>query len=453
MRLPVDKQNFLIDLYITKQEELSSKLNFPTLENQMREFVRIATHNKVGANLFLQLKRQHVFVPNALMVPLEETYRNVKLRNKLRLEIGLPILNELKSLGVEVIILKGNAIAEELFDDIGYKPMNDIDILVKKSDLEVIHEIFLKHELLTAAPLEDDIRKQEKYSHHWPPFFNRKLELFLGTHWDISAPTRGITTPIEDFWLEKEEFKLMGQSFHRLAPKHFILHLCIHLNSAKTGLREIGDLVRVIEARQSELDATAFSEMVIKANSVKEVYESLSLVSILKVFVFVDEVLKKLSPLVDDEFKAAVEWRMYPRHKILHIRTNYISKIEKTFALFMLTEAPLEKTMLLAKMWKLYLLVPGDEALRLNHDFPQGSFWKKFFASLIAPIKISQVFIKDMGPLIFTIVTLRHQWVLLKSYFDYVKKKLTGKKIRNLESYAQSMGLTMAEIKEISALD
>ena len=78
---------------------------------------------------------------------------------------------------------------------------------------------------------------------------------------------------------------------------------------------------------------------------------------------------------------------------------------------------------------------------------------KRLKASLIAPAKISEVFIKDMGFLIFLIVTLRHQYVLLGSYKNFIVKKLKGQPIHSLDSYAKGLGLTMKEIKEISALD
>jgi hypothetical protein len=454
MKLSIEKQNYLLDLYLHSPAELVANIQLPTDPLEINDFLELAAHNKVGANLFLQLKRLGCPIPAALLLPLEETYQKIRAKNIRRLEVGLPILNELKKAKIEVIILKGNAIAEEIFQDIGYKPMNDIDILVKKEDLGAIYEIFLKNHLLTAAALETDIRKQEKYSHHWPPFFDKKLDVFLGTHWNIAAPTRGLDIPVQDFWKDKESFVLMGETYFRLSPMHFLLHLCVHLNSAKTGLREIGDIVKLIEARAHDLSTSEFLEMTIKAHAEHTVYEALSLVSALCSFPFTETVLKKLDQLIPDEnFKKLVLSRSSPRHKLLHIRTNYISKIEKTFALFMLTEAPVEKTLLLAKMWKLYLLVPSSEALRLAYDFPDANLFRKITASLVAPIKISHVFINDLGPLIFLIVTMRHQWVLLNSYRHYIIKKIKGEPIHSLDSYAQSLGLTFKEIKEISALD
>jgi hypothetical protein len=456
MKLSAEKQNFLIDLYLKKVSEVES-VQLPEDLIEVNDFLSLAEQNKVGANLYLQLKRlvekEVMKLPENLLNGLEETYRKVKAKNIRRLETGLPVLIELKKRGVEVIILKGNAIAEEIYGDIGYKPMNDIDILVKKKDMPIVYEVFASFYLLTAAPLDTDIKKQEKFSHHAPPFFNRSLEVFFGTHWDIAAPTRGLSTPVADFWKNKEEFSLMGETFYRLSPMHFIFHLCIHLSPAKTGLREVADIVKMIEHRQKDLDAKTFVQMVRESKSSEEVYEALTIVNALSEFSFVREVLKELDKKVSESVKEQARKRATPRNKILHIRTNYVSKIEKTFALFSLTESPVEKTFLLAKMWRLYLFVPPSEALRLNYDFQDVSFFKKCWVTLIAPLKVSEVFIKDLGLMIFLIVTARHQWVLLKSYGYFMINKLRGKPVANLESFAQKLGMSFKEIKDIQALD
>lgn len=453
MSLIPEKQDAIIDLYLTSDVKTIDAKFLPKSEEEQEVFFEIAEHNKTSARLYLQLRDREETEHLKLTERLKEQYLKIRERNVTRLEVGVPILKVLKAQGIEVIILKGNALAEEYFSDIGYKPMNDIDILVKKEDLPKIYDQFLYHDLLTAAPLEEDIKKQEKISHHWPPFFDRKFQVFFGTHWNIAAPTRGLEIPIEDFWKEKEEFTLMGEKFFRLSPAHFILHLCVHLNSAKTGLREVGDLAMLIEKRSNVIDTDQFTQMVVKAGVEKEVYEALTLSQALLKNAFNEKILKNLDPIIEESFKAKVLKRITPRYKFLHLRTSYVSKIEKTFALFMLTEDPKEKTALLAKMWKLYLFVPASEALRLSYDFPRGNALEKLWAQLKAPFKISQVFIQDLGLFIFLFVTARHQWVLFMCYYNFLQKKSRGETVLTLEGYAQELGLSFKEIKEVSALD
>lgn len=457
MKLSSEKQNFIIDLYLNSLEKLKDKCLFPESENEIIDFLYLASLNKVGANLYLQIKRLKetfgINVSESLFKPLEETYTKIHSKNIRRLEVGLPVLLEMKKRGVEVIILKGNAIAEEIYGDIGYKPMNDIDILIKKVDIEVVYEIFSDFSLLAAASLEEDIKKQEKYSHHAPPFFNRGFDVFFGTHWDIAAPTRGLSIPIEKFWDEKEEFLLMGEKFLRLSPMHFIFHLCVHLSPAKTGLREVGDILKMIEHRQKDLDVKKFIQLSIDSKATEEVFEALSLVNAIGSYPFVKEVLKELEQFQSESVKERVTKRSSPRHKLLHLRTNYVSKIEKTFALFMLTDAPIEKTYLLAKMWRLYLFVPLKEALKLDYEFEDVSLFKKIKSVLIAPLRISQVFIKDLGLFVFIFVTLRHEWVLLTSYGKFIVNFLKGRPTQDLNAYAKKLGLSFNEIKEIQALD
>jgi hypothetical protein len=416
------------------------------------DFYELALHNKVESYLYLQLKNNPE-ISEDLLASLKKAYEKTRSANLARLEVGLVLLQELRALGLDVLILKGNAIAEDIFGDLGYKPMNDIDILVRREDLATIHQVFQKHRLHSAAAMSEDIRKQENYSHHWPPFFTQDLSCFIGTHWALAAPGRNFEIPTEDLWRDKEEFSLLGHRFHRLSPKHFLLHLCVHLSPVKTGLREIGDLVHWIHYKNAELKSSDFVQYVIQTKTEREVFAALTLAHSAWPLEFMEQVLKQLAPRLSKKDLRQAYVRAYPRRKILLNRSNYISKIEKAFGLFMLTEAPLEKTLLLAKMWRLFLLVPRVEAYRLSYVLPEAGLVTKLRAVLAAPFKISQVFIKDMGFTVFVVVTLRHQWVLLACYGSYLKKKISGKPIRNLQNIADRLGLDLNKMREVATLD
>lgn len=451
MILNNDIQHFMIDSYLLSAEQLKGKEKWPEGQEEIQAYVALAAENKISAYLYLQLEK--LKADENLLAPLRKTYKGIKERNTRRLEKGLPVLSEMQRRGIEVIILKGNAIAEELYGDIGYKPMNDIDILIKKNDLDKTLAVFHQFALLSAAPLEEDVKKQSKMSHHAPPFFDKKMDVFFGTHWDIAAPTRGLKIPVQDFWKDKEEFRLNGQNFYRLSPLHFVFHLCVHLNAAKTGLREVADIVKVIQHRGDEIRSEKLIQLARKAGAVEEVFEALSLVQGLIHFKLVEDVLAELKQDLSSSVLNRIERRSANRLKILHLRTNYISKIEKTFAFFMMSEDPVEKTFLLGKMWKYFLFVPVETALKLNYEFQEATLLTKVKSVLIAPAKISRVFIKDLGPFIFIFVTLRHQWVLARSYVDFFLKKWQGKKVKRLKDFAADLGLSIEEIKELQALD
>lgn len=444
-------QNFLIDSYLMPVEKLHSG-ELPQNREEIEAYLKLAEENKLSAQLYLQLSKLNI-QNDALMAPLKTIYERIKKKNEKRLEAGLPVLQEMQNRGIEVIILKGNAIAQEYFGDIGYKPMNDIDFLIRKADIDKTLKVFSDYKLLSAAPLEEDIQKQSKMSHHAPPFFTKNMDVFFGTHWNIAAPTRGLSIPLEEFWKEKEAFQLEGQTFFRLSPLHFLFHLCVHLNAAKTGLREIGDIVKVLQFREKEISPEKLVELAKKAGAQEEVYEAFALVDSVIPFTTVLQTMEELKKELPPSSLDRIGKRTSSRLKILHLRTNYISKIEKTFAFFTMSEDPVEKTLLLGKMWKLYLFVPLDTALRLDYEMQDVSLPVKVLSLLKAPAKISRVFIKDLGLFIFVFVTARHQWVLLKSYGEYFLKKISGKKVKKLEDFARDLGLSMAEIKELQALD
>lgn len=444
-------QNGLIDTYLLPAGK-TGRLELPKTNAERESYLKLAEENKLSAQLYLQLSKMKI-ADTELMEPLKKIYDRIKDKNEKRLEAGLPVLLDMQKQGIEVIILKGNAIAEDYFGDIGYKPMNDIDFLIRKSDIEKTLKVFSEHKLLSAAPLEEDVHKQSRMSHHAPPFFTKSMNVFFGTHWDIAAPTRGIKIPLEDFWGQKEEFQLQGKTFYRLCPLHFVFHLCVHLSAAKTGLREIGDIVKVLQFREKDISARELTGLARKAQAQEEIYEAFALIDSVISFDVVRQTMDELRKDLSASSLERIAKRTSSRLKILHLRTNYISKIEKTFAFFMMSEDPLEKTLLLARMWKLYLFVPMETALKLSYEMQDVSLPVKMISLIKAPAKISRVFIKDLGLFIFIFVTARHQWVLLRSYGEYLLKKMTGKRVKKLKDFANDLGLSMAEIKELQALD
>src|SRR5207244_3288798 len=112
---------------------------------------------------------------------------------------ALALFDDLTRQNISFIVLKGNAIAEEIYDDADYKQMNDFDLLFRRQDLHRLAQVYLDFPLQSAAQLGENFRSQEKYSHHWPLFFSPDLKLFIGTHWNIVAPSRNINFP--EKWL------------------------------------------------------------------------------------------------------------------------------------------------------------------------------------------------------------------------------------------------------------
>ena len=201
MSLNPEKQEAIIDLYFTQDVKTFESKLLPKSVEEQEMYFDLAELNRTSARHYLQLRD----IPEAenlyLTERLKDKYLAVREKNVAILEAGLPLLCVLKNQGIDVIILNGHALAEELFGDIGHRPLKTLNILVKKEDLNKVHDQFLYHDLITAVPHFED---ESQYK--WPLFFDRNQQIHFSIHWNVVAPERKIEIPVEDFWSHKEEF-------------------------------------------------------------------------------------------------------------------------------------------------------------------------------------------------------------------------------------------------------
>lgn len=427
---------------ITKNQILD---HWPQDSIQWNTWIHCVQLNCVETQVFTGLNRFALKVPASIHETLEKKNHHVRKQNTQRRLQFSHLLAEFDTHALPVLLLKGNAIAQEIYKDLDYKQMNDVDLLFKKESLDTLHRIFNKFPLITLGSLQNNFREQEKYSHHWPPFFDRNMAMFIGTHWNLITPLASIKIDPNDLWLRAKTFEYQNHLVCRLANEDFIHHLCLHLSAHKVGVKELADIYNCL-GTWKDFDWILFWDIVSKANSEQRVYRALQLSQLLVFNAGVESFLQRLErnkKILNASSKEITQT------KLLLSRTNYLSKIEKTYALFALTDDPFEKTKLLAKMWRLLLVPPLKDSLRLTFRTESPSFIDKCCARIIAPWKISKAFSQDLGWALFTLITLRHQWDLAKAWLSF----FNDKNKTSWKDKAKALGLDPLKLNSASMLD
>ncbi len=127
----------------------------------------------------------------ALVTALAPAYYETLAHNTLLLQALERILKAFQEAGIEVIVLKGAALAQTVYEDIGLRPMNDLDLLVRPKSLRKAvkvlqglgfaplmysyarYHVFLRQENLTAElqwNLLDGVQHYELWSQAVPLF-------------------------------------------------------------------------------------------------------------------------------------------------------------------------------------------------------------------------------------------------------------------------------------------
>jgi hypothetical protein len=164
-------------------------------------------------------------IPDKVMKHLKGQYFGTIARNRRHYDELRQILQSFKDAGIPVIILKGAAFAEIVYHDIGLRGFNDIDIMVRKEDLQKA-----KNTAIDAGYALDKIPEAiyEKFGYNLHYIKKTTLEI----HWNITRRTgseRYTKIEIEELWKNVISSKVLDFDILVLSPEDQLLHLCIHL--------------------------------------------------------------------------------------------------------------------------------------------------------------------------------------------------------------------------------
>lgn len=157
-------------------------------------------------------------------------------------EIG----NAFNKAGIPFILLKGSHLAQFVYQDIGLRPMGDIDILVKKEDLQKAETVLLQ------SGYNNQHNAAKTKSHlHLPYFIHPKGRASLEVHWTIAKPLWQFNIDIEGLWERAEPLTMNGTDILVLSREDIMLYTTLHAvyqhNLRALGLTPYCDIAAIIQ--------------------------------------------------------------------------------------------------------------------------------------------------------------------------------------------------------------
>jgi hypothetical protein len=167
------------------------------------------------------------------------TYRNLKILNTFK-----HLHKTLNHYNIEHVALKGTVLAVLLYNDIGLRPMVDIDMLIHHNDIPKIDKIMSQWNAKSLK--EGNIKFIRDRHRHIPGFiFNGVLIEFHTNIVDDYSPEQ---VSAGTLWKVKQSHQLYNLSVHVLDKEWLLYSLCVHLyNHLKKGIVKIIWFVDIIE--------------------------------------------------------------------------------------------------------------------------------------------------------------------------------------------------------------
>lgn len=196
------------------------------------------------------------YFPGHFLDNIERTYYQTIKLNTLLIHHYNNLLKYLNSNNIPVIPLKGIFMVNTVYDNIGLRPMGDIDLLIKNENIDIVKKHLINSAYLTS------INKRSKYiddlriNHHIPPLFKDKITFEI--HYRLCSYPEPYSSGIEEIWKRSINIQQKGKEFNILCVEDLIIYHCFHINkhleAGKIRIGQFCDIPQILIKYKDKID-------------------------------------------------------------------------------------------------------------------------------------------------------------------------------------------------------
>lgn len=223
-------------------------------------------------------------VPPEILKKLEKLYYGNLARNMILYEELNKVLKAFKKEGIDTIVLKGAFLAKEVYENIGLRPMSDIDLLIREEDYQKAKVELTKLMYSTDVFLTKYYEQLQTVLSNELLFKHKDKKVLIDLHWDILPPESCYKININELWKNTKPIKISDIEIFALAPEDLLIHLCLHLDnhinysrSAAQHFKDYCDIAEVTRHYKETINWNYFLQSSKDSGIEKPVFESLSI--------------------------------------------------------------------------------------------------------------------------------------------------------------------------------
>jgi hypothetical protein len=222
----------------------------------------------------LQKLNQYHEIPLDIMESLKKAYLSNTAKNMYLGYELCRLLKEFKRKSIDVIVLKGAALAHIVYPNCGLRKYRDIDILIKKDDRQIVEKLVSEFAYVSTEDLVNQQHFKET-CYHLAPYIHVDRNIILEIHWNI---TNKFNIDINGWWNRAVKSKILKNYARVLCPDDLLKHLCIHTSKhgfKNIDLRDLCDITETIKCFYENIDWERFQQEVDSYPIRTEVYSIL----------------------------------------------------------------------------------------------------------------------------------------------------------------------------------
>lgn len=174
-----------------------------------------------------------------------------------------------------LLLLKGPALAHELYGDISLRTSSDLDILVPLEQLQQAEDLLIERGYKKDDYIET-VLNDWKWRHHHVTFFHPQKNIKLEIHWRLN-PGPAKEPSFEELWDRKCKGKLTSTTVYLLGKEDLFIFLVSH--GARHGWSRLRWLVDINQLINQEIDWDVAKEILKKYHYNRAGGQALNLLS------------------------------------------------------------------------------------------------------------------------------------------------------------------------------
>jgi len=161
-------------------------------------------------------------VRGSLVERIESMQRETRSRNAVLMSRLRMLLTSFAQLGLDTIILKGSALLTLYYQDLGLRPMSDLDVLVRTEDVETAMAL-LRRSGWTSQIDTPECVVPVTHSLLFQDVEATRLDLHWHVLWESCGPGMD-----QEFWAGAVSTTIAGVPTAALCPADQLFHVCVH---------------------------------------------------------------------------------------------------------------------------------------------------------------------------------------------------------------------------------
>lgn len=225
-----------------------------------KEILNLSERHKVEGIIYLTLRKSNLLskLNNEEINSMKKKVTITGIQQSRNISALSKIFDEITKRNIHLIVLKG-LVVREFYPQPDQRSMCDADILVNEKDVDVVKEILIK--------MGYKFWEDHDSSHHIALY--HPVYPLIEIHWNLFKRD-GFTSELESYekliWKDVidvyvGETKVSSLNYEDLAL-HLCMHMASHLASTGFGVRQLSDLVLLVEKKNEDID---WNKFIIKA--------------------------------------------------------------------------------------------------------------------------------------------------------------------------------------------